>query len=576
MLDRDLLLNGMNNIFFELTLVLIIAGGIATAISFLKQPAIIAYILTGLLIGPLGYYHLNHGDALSGLAQIGITLLLFMVGLELDVGQLRKIGPTALIAGLGQVFISTALVFGVLKALGFASTPAIFLGIIFSFSSTVIVVKLLGEKHDLQTLYGKLVLAILLIQDFVALVMLILLSGLNSAGNNPFGQFPLWQTIFLTLVKGAVVIWFVMMQSRYIFPKILARIGKSDELLLVFSLAWALGIATLVSMPIIGFTLETGGFLAGLALAKSSVHYQISARIKSLRDFFIIIFFIILGSQIVLNNITGVIVPGIILAIVVLVGKPFIVLLLLTLQGYKPRTAFFTGISLAQISEFSLIVGVLAHQLGYLDNEAIGVITLVAIITIALSSYPILTTEKFYGWLKRPLSVFNFRTKSIEQHLPLTNLSNHIILIGAHRLGEHIIDTLVRGRHKFIIVDFDPEVVEKFARTGLPAICGDISDPHIQELCNLEKARLVISTIPDFYDNAALIDAVKKSNPKAKLIILAHDENEALSFYEKDIDYALLPHFIGSLHLAKILSADRVASDLKKLRDRHLKLLKNI
>lgn len=542
-------------------------------VSFFKQPSILAYILVGLILGPFGYYGLHQGDTLNGLAQIGITLLLFMVGLELDVAQVKRLGKTALVAGLGQILFTSLIGFTLVRALGFSAVPAAYIAIALTFSSTIVVVKLLGEKHDLQSLYAKISIGIFLVQDFAAIFVLIFLTGNSGSAGNSFTSLPGWQNIILTLTKGLILVLFIMWQSRKVFPFILKHIGKSDELLLIFSLAWALGFSAFVSLPFIGFSLSVGGFLAGIALASTSVHHEISARIKSLRDFFIIIFFIVMGSQLAFGNLSAILKPALILSGFVLIGNPFIVLLLLGLLGYKPRTAFFSAITFGQVSEFSFILITLAYSLGYVDKTAVSLVTLSGLITIALSAYAILYAHKIYDWLKPLLLLFDFGKGRAEKNLENLALSDHIILVGAHRLGRHLIDTLSKQKQPFVIVDHNPEIIEHYAKNKIPGICGDITDPYIQELAGVGSAKLIVSTVPDLRDNLALSEAAKHSGSKAKLIFTAQDEEEALLLYEKKIDYALLPHFIGGIHLARLLEEDHDFKNLSALRNKHLKML---
>jgi Kef-type K+ transport system membrane component KefB len=562
----------VSNIFVELTVVLIIAGVLATLLRFLRQPAIIAYLLTGLIAGPLGYYSLQHNEAWQGLAEIGITLLLFLVGLELDISNLQKIGRNALLAAMGQVVGTAVLAFVFLKLWGFNNTTSGILSAALTFSSTVIVVKLLNEKKDLHSLYGKIAVAMLLLQDFVAILLLIFFSG---AGNSFFGSLPPWQNLFLTLVKGAVLIWLIHWHSVFLVPKVLKLVGKSEELLMVLSLAWAFGLAALVSLPFIGFNVEIGGFLAGLALAKSAVHFEISSKIKSLRDFFIIIFFITLGSSLIFNDPRAAIIPALVLSAFVLIAKPLVSLITMSALGFKPRTSFFTSVSIGQISEFSLILAALGLKSGYLDHDTASLLTLTAIITMAISSYFIVETDFLYARLKNILTWFDWRRGSAERGLEEMSLKNHIIIAGAHRLGHHVVEAAVKLKLPFIIIDHDPEVIERYRSQGLNAVCGDITDSHIQQIAAMGKASLIISTVPDPNDNSALLETLKKEKVKAKIIMTAMDEDDALALYDKKIDYALLPHFVGGQHIADILKHQRIGANLEKLKKQHLRTLRS-
>ncbi len=565
--------HNMHTIFLELTVILILAGVIAMAISLLKQPAIIAYLLTGLIIGPLGYYHLRHTDILQGLGEIGITLLLFLVGLELDINQIKKLGGKILAIGLGQVALTSVLAYGGLRLLGFPEASAGLLALALSLSSTIIVVKLLNDKQDLHSLYGKIVIGILLLQDFAAIFLLVFLSSTNSADPLMAGL-PAWQQIFFNFIKILLLIWLVNWQSKYVLPWVLKFIGKSDELLLVFSLAWSLGLAAFVSLPFIGFNLEIGGFLAGLALASTAVHYEIGARIKSLRDFFLIIFFIILGSGLAFNHLNEIIVPALLVTGFVIIIKPLIVMVLVGLAGFKPRTGLMTALPLSQVSEFSLILAALGLKLGYIDEAGATLLTVVAILSIITSSYSVAHAERLYEWSKKGLAFFDFRRGSAEKGLQQKDLKNHIIIVGAHRMGRHIVNVLARLGIPFIVVDQNPEVVDEYHRQNIPAMCGDIGDSHIQELAGLARARLVISTVPVLRENEALLETIQTKGYKTRMIMTARDEDEALSLYAKNIDYVLLPHFIGGLHLAKILEDDQHLRGLGKLRRDHLKTLR--
>lgn len=561
----------MHSIFFDLTIIFLLAGTIAFIVSFFKQPSLIAYIATGVIIGPLGYYRLSEGDILKGLSELGITLLLFMVGLDLDFSGLKKMGRVALTAGLAQIIFTSAAGFGVARLIGFDVVPAAYIALALTFSSGIIAVKLLNEKKDLHSLYGKLAVGILLIQDLAIMLTLILLTG--SSIND--GSVPLWENIFFTLVKTGVIAVIIIWLSTKVFPIILRHAGKSDELLLVCSLAWALGFSAFVSLPFIGLNLEIGGFLAGLALANTASHYQIGARIKSLRDFFLILFLISLGSQLVFVRMDELFSPIIILSLFVLIANPLIILFILGVLGYKPRTGLLTGLTLAQVSEFSLIIIGLGYKLEHISQSVASLVTIVTVITMIVSSYLVTHANAIYRITQPFIKRFDFRKGKAEKNLQEITLKNHIVLVGAHRLGSHLIHSLRKQKQEFIIIDHDPQIIESYQKDGLVCICGDVADPYIQELGNLDKASLIISTVPDFHDNLALIESIKSKNPRIKMIFAAHDETEALQLYDKKVDYALLPHFIGGEHLAQIFEDKKGLAGLKKLKDNHLKTLRS-
>lgn len=566
----------MNQIFLELTGILIAAGVIAYVLHFLRQPSIIAYIATGLLIGPFAFYHIHNGEVLHSLSEIGITLLLFMVGLDLDISQLKKFGRTVVLAGIGQVIFTCAAGFGIVSLLGFDLLPAIYISLALTFSSTIIVVKLLSEKKDMQSLYGKLAIGIFLIQDIAAILVLILISGVTNASPDIISGNGIFGNIIISLAKVFMIGVVVVTLSRVVFPKILNSLAKSDELTLLFSLGWALGLASLFSSSYIGFNAAIGGFVAGLALANTGVHYQISGRIKPLRDFFIIIFFIVLGSQLVFSHITAALFPALILTIFVLIGNPLIVTIILGLLGYKLRTSFLTGVTVAQISEFSLILMSLGLIAGHVTETDVTIVTLVGITTIGVSSYGVLFSNRLYEKLvSRIAKFFDGRSKHTDRELGDTIYKRHIVIVGAHRLGAHMINTLLKQKEQFVIIDFNPDIVSHYQEQGLPAVCGDIADPYIQEVACLGDARMIICTIPDFHDTLALIEAVRNiPHKRIKLIVSASDEEEALEFYSKGASYVLLPHFVGGMHLVHVVEQSADNRSLSKLKERHLKTLR--
>lgn len=562
----------MDHVFFELALVMILAGGISVIVSLLKQPSILAYIITGLIIGPLGYYQLHQGEVLQSLSEIGITLLLFTVGLELDITQLRLLGKQVILAGLGQIFLTSIAGFGISYLLGFDATTSTYIGIALTLSSTVLVVKLLTEKHDNTSLYAKLAYGILLIQDLVALLVMVLITA---AGSSPeLSGSSLAIIIGTTLTKAVVVLSIVLLASNYIFPAVARKLLKSDDLLLIVALAWALGFAALCSLPFIGFGLSIGGFLAGLSLANTALHHQISARIRPLRDFFIILFFIILGSQLQFGDLSTVAWPAIILALFVLIGSPIIIMLLLGLLGYKSRTSFMTGLALGQVSEFSFILITLAYTLGHINQSIVTLITLSGIISMTISSYLILHSQALYKILSPLIAFFDFNDGSAEKFSDHIVLSRHVILIGADRLGRHLLDSLLHNQEKrFVVVDHNPEIIESLSKQNIYALCGDITDPQMQELAGVHKATMIISTIPDYHDNLLLIERLRLEQNKAKLLICARNEFDASNLYKHKVDYVILPYFLGGLHMRNLLENKRPAQLIKQLKQQQIKAL---
>lgn len=562
-----------SSLFYQITAVLVLAGLISIIVSLLKQPSIIAFIITGLIVGPFGYMQLEHKEILDSLGQIGITLLLFMVGLELDLKRIKQLGKTAVFTGVGHMLVTTLAGYLITRLFGFSNIASWYIAVALTFSSTIVVVKLLSEKKDMQSLYARIAVGFLIVQDFAALIILLVLGGSASGHADVFSALPGWQYLIAVVVKVLILILILSWISKKVFPKFLGKFGQSDELLMIFSLGWALGLAAFMSLPAVGFSLEVGGFVAGLALANSQVHYEISARIKYLRDFFIILFFIVFGTKLAFVGISAMILPAIILSIFVIIGQPFVMMLIMGWLGYTPRTSFFAAVTTAQVSEFSFVLVAVGSRMGHISDQVLGLVTMVGIITIAASSYMILYTKPLYHLLHNFLKWFDFKHGQAERGLGDEQFKNHIILVGANRLGSRFLNELDKEKHKLLIVDFDPHVVLRYELEGYSAICGDVADPYIQEQINLQSAKMIISTVPDLDDNMSLIASVSALKKQPKMIFVAQNDNESKYLYEQGVDYVLSPHFIGGLHLAKILEEANTLNALKKLRKGHLEAI---
>lgn len=547
----------MGNIFIEIAIIISIAATLAIIFKFLKQPPILAYILTGIIVGPIGLFHIQNKEVLHAFGEFGVTFLLFMLGLELKLKELKSVGKTALVAGLSQIICTAIIGYGIALIFGFSQIASAYIALGLTFSSTIIIIKLLSEKRDSTSLYGKLSLAMLLAQDIVAILVLIFLSSFTK----DIGAFSGLDVVII-LLKGIVIFSTILLLSKSILPKILDTISNSQETLFLFSIAWAIGLAALVSSPIFGFSIEIGGFLAGISLANSTENFQIIARTRALRDFFITIFFVLLGMNMLLANMLAAIIPAVILSLFVLVGNPIIVMVILGIIGYKKRTSFLAGLTMAQISEFSLILIFLGNKIGHISEEIITIMTLVAIITFTASTYMILNGNNLYERLKAYLGVFQRKNPKEEYNNSEEQFDNHIVLIGANRTGQGIIESLEADNKNLLVVDFDPDIVSHFKDKETSVLFGDITDPEIQQKAQIDKAKLVISTVQDVYDNIHLIDSLKKKQKHGKIIVLAHDKKDADLLYKEGADFVVIPHLSGGIHIASILQGNQI--NLKK------------
>lgn len=545
----------MDGIFFELTIVLGLATVAAFVMQMIKLPPILGYLAAGLLIVPLGDlfgFSIEEVESFDSLSKIGITLLLFMLGLEMKLGELQSVGKVSLITGIGQIVFTSFIGLLLAIGIGYGFLGSVYMAIALTFSSTIVIVKLLSDKNDINSLYGKISIGFLLVQDFVAIMALVLLNGISSAGADA-SAFDQFLNIVIITIKSVIIFGVIVALSQNIIPKMVTKIAKSQEMLFIFSITWAFGIAALISSDLIGLSIEIGGFLAGLALANSTESYQIVSKVKALRDFFIVLFFVTLGIHLDLSNFGDALLPGIYLSAFVLIGNPLIVLLILTQMGYRSRTSFLAGLSVAQISEFSLIVLFLGKEIGHVDDEIISVATIVAIITFAVSSYMILNGEKLYSIMDSFLSKFEKTQASETIQYGDTDLIDHTILVGTHRMGTAILKNLEEEKDSLLVIDFDPDRIEELKNQDYNVLFGDVIDSDIQELAGFAKASTIISTIPNLEDNIILIHAVRKVNGDARIIVSAERDEFVKELYRAGASMVIQPYATTGNLLSSLL-----------------------
>ncbi|MBU0625546.1 cation:proton antiporter [Patescibacteria group bacterium] len=351
----------MDSIFGQISTLLTVTVGAAFLIRLFRQPFIIAYIVAGIICGP---YILNllHGDQhlYEAFAQFGVVLLLFIIGLNLNFNHLKSIGRASLFTGLGQVIFTAGIGFLILLALGISSRSAIYLAIAITFSSTIIIMKLLSDKRDTETIYGRYTIGLMLVQDLIAVVLVIVLGIMSGEGEGVIAFARLGLTLVLSV--GALVLL-----SKYVLPHILASIADSSELLFLFSLAWCFGVASLLYW--FGLSLEVGAIISGIALSSSPFQLEIASRIRPLRDFFLVLFFIVLGSEMGLSNLGHIFLPAVVLSVFILIGNPLILYLIFRQLKFTRRNSLLAGLTAAQVSEFGFVLLFAGRNAGHVHGD---------------------------------------------------------------------------------------------------------------------------------------------------------------------------------------------------------------
>ncbi len=530
--------------FFELTAILLLATLLGYAGHVLKQPLIVIFIAVGVIAGPSLLGLVKSHDHIALLAELGITVLLFLVGLKLDVGLVRSLGKVALITGLGQVLFTSIVGFVIGIAMGLDMVTSIYVSVALTFSSTIIIVKLLTDKKEIDSLHGKIALGFLIVQDFVVVIAMLVITML--AG----GEGQAKASITQTLVHFVLLAVLLYIFTKYLATPILTRISRSQELLILFGICWATLLTT--TFDYLGLGKELGGLVAGVSLASTAFRETISSRLTSLRDFLLLFFFISIGTKFDLSLIAEQLDAAILFSLFVLIGNPLIVMIILGMMGYRKRTGLLAGLTVAQISEFSLIFIGMGIAFGHVQEEALSLVTFVGLATITASVYMINYSHWLYTFLEPALFVFEKSNVSSEIETQIEELQSQpfdVLLLGRGRYGTAIASNLLKKNKKVLVVDFDPQAVNEWRELGGNAIYGDVSDPGLLDELPLNNIAWIISTIPhtnpSLYSdnpNLTLLSAIREKGYKGKIGMVAHHEKVVRGMRAYDLDMILMPY----------------------------------
>lgn len=539
-----------DNVFLQLAFILGLSSFFGIFLNRFKLPLIIAYLLTGVILVAFPIFSISHSPVLEFLPEIGISFLLFLIGMELDLGEIKTLGKPIIVSSIGQVIITTICGYIIASLLGFDNVTSMLIGVGLAFSSTIVVIKNLLEKKDLNSLYGKLAIGILLVEDMIAIVVLMVISVSSSVLHTGLqNQLPL----AALLIKITILFLSTFILSKYVLAKLFSTVAKSVELLFLTALTWCFVFTTLATLA--GFSVVIGAFLAGLALAQSPYHYQIQSRIKPLRDFFVVLFFVYLGAQVnlaqALNHWTAVI----ILTLFTLFAKPILFLLLLGTFGFRKHTLFQTSLNLSQISEFSLVVLLVGIQVLRAEESSLSVLASVGVISIIISSVFFTFSRTLYRLTGPFIRLFEHQTKVhfLELKPEIEEMSDHVVIIGAHRMGGPVVKFLQKEQIDFCVIDLNPHLVQELTKEHITAFYGDAGDPEILDLVHLDQAKLIISTSQDMNDNEIILREAKHRHTKAILVMRALDLEHSKALRDLGADFVITPETLsGDFLVTKI------------------------
>ncbi|WP_366656678.1 cation:proton antiporter [Fodinicurvata sp. EGI_FJ10296] len=555
----------IDNTFYEIAALVLLASAIGLVGLMLRQPLVVSFIAVGVIAGPGVLGIAQSTEYIHLLSEISIAVLLFLVGLKLDMSLVRTLGPVALATGLGQVTFTAVFGFAICVALGIDWLTAIYVSIALTFSSTIIIVKLLSDKREIDSLHGRIALGFLIVQDIVVVLAMVTLSalGVGVAGDGGAGD------VLGVILYGIAAMAFVAAFIRWVAEPVMRMVSRSPELMVIFAVGWAAGFASIGDL--MGFGKELGGLLAGVSLATTQYRDAIGSRLGSLRDFLLLFFFLSLGLSMDLGTLGGQVAPALVLSVFVLVGNPLIVLAIMSYMGYRKRTGFLAGLTVAQISEFSLIFMAMGVTIGHVTEESLGLVTLVGLVTIALSTYMITYSHHLYGFLERWLTPFERRHAFREEggeDAAASHGNYDFILFGLGRYGREIGDRLAAHGYRILGVDFDPEALRAWRKAGHKGCFGDATDPEFASHLPLSRVRAVIAAVPrttggltDADPRMALLHGLRSQGFHGRIALAMHTPTDSDALKRQGADIILTP-FADAAEFAvaameKVLAEDR-------------------
>jgi Kef-type K+ transport system membrane component KefB len=540
-----------DEVFHELAALLLIAAVVGAFALRLRQPLIVAFIAVGVFVGPSVLGIIAVGDEIELLAELGIALLLFVVGLKLDVRLIRTTGPVAVATGLGQIVFTSTIGFAIAMALGLDLVTSVYVAIALTFSSTIIIVKLLSDKREIDDLHGRIAVGFLIVQDIVVVLVMIVLTSVGASEGGDVST-----EILLVLAKGAALLGGLALLMRYVLTWVVHRLAHSPELLVLAAIAWGLGLAALGDA--LGFSKEVGAFLGGVSLASTPYREAIAGRLVPLRDFLLLFFFLELGAGLDLDGLGGQLGTAVLLSVFVLIGNPLIVMVIMGLMGYRKRVGFLAGLTVSQISEFSLVLAALGVSLGHIDDEALALITAVGLMTISASTYAILYSHQLFDRLGDRLGIFERR---LDRYAGEDDGDDgpavDVVVCGVGRYGGRLAEALWERGLTVMAVDFDPRTTEAWREAGRPTVYGDLEDPELPDSLPLAEARWIVSTVPSRDAGLVLLHSLEHHGYGGRVALTVHHDDEAEELRRRGADVVLSPFGDAVEHTVRALGIER-------------------
>ncbi len=537
---------------------------VATVLGFLarrtKQPTIVAYIFTGLLLGPV-FLNIVTDDGLVGvMAELGLGFLLFLLGIKMRFDEIREIlRPIVNIAVL-QTVLQTALAFAVAWFLGFGVTDTVVIALATVFGATPVIVKILSDKDEITTLPGKIDVGVLIVQDIYLVIILAIFSAEN-LGNVQEIAISLGQIGVLMAGIGLLS----YLSSRYLLPRLFREIADNKDVFFVVGVAWAF--LFIYVAETFNLSVEVGAFLAGLSLAQLPYSRELEERVRPITDFFILVFFSTIGLQIAADELLHFWWQAVVASVVLMVGNFWIMFYLIDRENFSVKTSFIGSINMVQVSEFSLVVGALAVQRDFVESEVLGYLSLMALLTMSISTYIIM----YNHWIYERVKPFFSRWESEEEiDVDISEYQNHAVVVGFDGMTKDALKIL-DDKYGVVVVDRNTAHIETLEDWDYDYIYGDFRHGEIRKAARLKYADFVLSSSVQYEINSRIVEEAKD----ATVFVEAETASDAARLYDDGADYVIMSTVLASERLAEYLRTyfksregflDDVSDDLREIR----------
>jgi CPA2 family monovalent cation:H+ antiporter-2 len=514
---------------------------------WLRLPVILGYLAGGVAIGPHGLRFVSESATISSLAEIGVILLLFAIGLEFSLKELLKLGRVAVIGGIAQIVLTAAVGFGLGQGVGLTITGSAFFGFIIAMSSTMVVLKILMDRGELDTAHGRIMLGILLVQDLSVVPVMVLIPAVSTGTGN------IWAPLGIAFGKAVGFIAAMLALGYWGMPWLMKRVAgqRTRELFLLTVVVLCLAAAS--GTYYVGLSPAFGAFAAGLLISQSGFARQAFADILPLRDTFGALFFVSLGMlanlEFIGDNLGTV---AVVVAAIMLVK--FVISTAITrFFGYGHKTVLMVGTGLVQLGEFSFILALMGWREGLFSERLYNLTIAAALVTMFLTPFIMSLNSFLYRRLSQKPWFARQLTSRVDpdERVQKLELSRHAVICGYGAVGRRIAEVLEKQKFGYLVIELDPTIVSALRQRGIPVIYGDASNPEILAHAGLEKARVLLCTIPDYVAAELTVRNALRINPKLDIVARVHRDADADLLKGLGVNEIVLPFFEGSLEMIR-------------------------